>query len=160
MTVRHIQPQDQLQLANVIRSVFEEYDAPLVNTVYDDPRTEHVFDTLEGENAGYWVIVDKGIVLGGCGYYPTEGLPDGYAELVKFYLSPLPVASAMAQSCSGRQSKELVRMAIVICISSHFRSSPMQYPCMSVTASSIFPSVLATQDIPQQPYLWSRIYTP
>ena len=88
MTVRHIQPQDQLQLANVIRSVFEEYDAPLVNTVYDDPRTEHVFDTLEGENAGYWVIVDKGIVLGGCGYYPTEGLPDGYAELVKFYLSP------------------------------------------------------------------------
>ena len=65
MTVRHIQPQDQLQLANVIRSVFEEYDALLVNTVYDDPRTEHVFDTLEGENAGYWVIVDKGIVLGG-----------------------------------------------------------------------------------------------
>ena len=88
MTVRHIQPHDQLQLANIIRSVFEEYGAPLVNTVYDDPRTEHVFDTLAGKNAGYWIIADKGIVLGGCGYYPTEGLPEGYAELVKFYLSP------------------------------------------------------------------------
>lgn len=88
MTVRHIQPQDQLQLANIIRSVFEEYGAPLVNTVYDDPRTEHVFDTLAGKNAGYWVAADNGIVLGGCGYYPTEGLPEGYAELVKFYLSP------------------------------------------------------------------------
>ena len=31
----------------------KEDDAPLVNTVYDDPRTEHVFDTLEGENAQF-----------------------------------------------------------------------------------------------------------
>ena len=58
MTVRHIQPHDQLQLANIIRSVFEEYGAPLVNTVYDDPRTEHVFDTLAGKDAGYWIIAD------------------------------------------------------------------------------------------------------
>jgi len=27
-------------------------------------------------------------VLGGCGYFPTEELPAGYAELVKFYFSP------------------------------------------------------------------------
>ena len=86
--IRHIEEKDQLQLANIIRSVFEEYGAPLVNTVYGDPRTEHVFDLLAGQNAGYWVAADNGIVLGGCGYYPTEGLPEGYAELVKFYLSP------------------------------------------------------------------------
>ena len=76
-------------MAHVIRSVFEEYGAPLVNTVYDDPRTEHIFDAMAGKNAGYWIVADDGVVLGGCGYYPTEGLPDGYAELVKFYLSPL-----------------------------------------------------------------------
>ena len=34
------------------------------------------------------VIEENGEVMGGCGYYPTEGLPDGYAELVKLYLSP------------------------------------------------------------------------
>ena len=86
--IRHIEEKDQLQLTNIIRSVFEEYGAPLVNTVYDDPRTEHVFDALAGKNAEYWVVVDNGVVLGGCGYYPTEGLPEGYAELVKFYMSP------------------------------------------------------------------------
>ena len=26
-------------------------------------------------------------MLGGCGIYPTTGLPEGYAELVKLYLS-------------------------------------------------------------------------
>ena len=87
--IRHIEEKDQQQLAHVIRSVFEEYGAPLVNTVYDDPRTEHIFDAMAGKNVGYWIVADDGVVLGGCGYYPTEGLPDGYAELVKFYLSPL-----------------------------------------------------------------------
>ncbi len=66
--IRHIEEKDQLQLANIIRSVFEEYGAPLVNTVYDDPRTEHVFNSLAGKNAGYWVAADNGIVLGGCGF--------------------------------------------------------------------------------------------
>ena len=30
---------------------------------------------------------EDGVVLGGCGIYPTSGLPQGCAELVKFYLS-------------------------------------------------------------------------
>lgn len=86
--IRHIEKKDQRQLASLIRSVFLEKDAPLVNTVYDDALTEHVFDSLSGKNAGYWVLADNGKVLGGCGYYPTDGLPEGYAELVKFYLTP------------------------------------------------------------------------
>lgn len=86
--IRPIKLKDQEPLARLIRSVFEEYGAPLVNTVYDDPRTWHIFDSLEGVNAGYWVIDEGGEVMGGCGFYPTEGLPDGYAELVKLYLSP------------------------------------------------------------------------
>ena len=60
--IRHIEEKDQLQLANIIHSIFEEYGAPLVNTVYDDHRTEHVFDTLAGKNAGYWVVADNGII--------------------------------------------------------------------------------------------------
>ena len=149
--IRHIEEKDQLQLANIIRSVFEEYGAPLVNTVYGDPRTEHVFDLLAGKNAGYWVAADNGIVLGGCGYYPTEGLPEGSICRLQ------PVASAMAQSCSTRQSKGLARLAIVICISNRSHSSPMQCPCTSAMDSGIFLSVLATQGIPQPLYLWPRI---
>ena len=88
-TIRPIEMADQQPLARLIRSVFEEYGAPLVNTAYDDPRTWHICETMEKERAGYWVIDVEGEVMGGCGYYPTEGLPEGYAELVKFYLSPL-----------------------------------------------------------------------
>lgn len=86
--IRPIEKTDQEALAALIRQVFEEYGAPLVNTVYDDPHTRHVFDTVQGANAGYWVVEEDGEVLGGCGFYPTEGLPQGYAELVKLYLSP------------------------------------------------------------------------
>ena len=86
--IRPIVQKDQEPLARLIRSVFEEYGAPLVNTVYDDPRTLHVWESLQGVNSGYWVIDEDGEVMGGCGFYPTEGLPEGYAELVKFYLSP------------------------------------------------------------------------
>ena len=62
--IRHIEEKDQQQLAHVIRSVFEEYGAPLVNTVYDDPRTEHIFDAMAGKNAGYFVVADDGVVQG------------------------------------------------------------------------------------------------
>lgn len=88
-TFRPIEMADQQPLARLIRSVFEEYGAPLVNTVYDDPRTWHICETMKKERAGYWVIDAEGEVMGGCGFYPTEGLPEGYAELVKFYISPL-----------------------------------------------------------------------
>ena len=86
--IRPIRENDQIVLAQLIRYVFEEYKAPLVNTVYDDPRTEHIYDTIQNVNAKYWVVEACGEVLGGCGFFPTEGLPDGYAEIIKFYLSP------------------------------------------------------------------------
>mgnify|MGYP007070062133 CR=1 FL=1 len=41
--IRLIEQKDQEPLARLIRSVFEEYGAPLVNTVYDDPRTWHIW---------------------------------------------------------------------------------------------------------------------
>jgi len=88
MTIRPIEMRDQAPLARLIRAVFEEYGAPLVHTVYDDPRTWHICETMQREDATYWVVEEDGEVMGGCGFFPTEGLPEGYAEVVKFYLSP------------------------------------------------------------------------
>jgi len=84
MTIRNIQQSDNDALAKLIRSVFEEYHAPLLNTVYDDPRTQTMFENFQHPRCEYFVVEYEGEVLGGCGYYPTEGLPEGYAELVKF----------------------------------------------------------------------------
>ena len=88
MKIRNIQQSDNDALAKLIRSVFEEYHAPLLNTVYDDPRTQTMFENFQHPRCEYFVVEYEGEVLGGCGYYPTEGLPEGYAELVKFYFSP------------------------------------------------------------------------
>lgn len=88
MVIRDIKPEDNPQLAKIIKAVFEELHAPLVDTVYDDPRTNSLYEQFDGCASRYYVVEDEGEVLGGCGYYPTEGLPAGYAELVKFYFAP------------------------------------------------------------------------
>jgi len=88
MIIRNIKQSDNKALAALIMAVFEEYHAPLVNTVYDDPRTLTMYEIFRTPRSEYFVVEEEGEVLGGCGYYPTEGLPAGYAELVKFYFSP------------------------------------------------------------------------
>ena len=41
------------------------------------------------DDAEYWVVEnEQHEVLGGAGFYPTEGLPKGMAEVVKLYFSP------------------------------------------------------------------------
>lgn len=90
ITIRPIVQSDQQPLAELIRSVFKEYGAPLRNSVYDDPLTEHIFDTVNTTaSAAYFVLTDSdGTVCGGGGFYPTDGLPESYAEIIKFYLAP------------------------------------------------------------------------
>lgn len=57
-------------------------------TVYTDPTTDKLFELFQTEKSAYWVAEQNGELLGGCGIFPTAGLPEGCAELVKFYLSP------------------------------------------------------------------------
>lgn len=86
--VRKIQPSDDKQILQITRHAFEEFGAPLNGSVYDDPRMEHLSQEFERDDAEYWIVEDKqGNVLGGCGFYPTDGLPAGMAEVVKFYFN-------------------------------------------------------------------------
>ncbi len=84
--IRVIKPEDNLALARMIREVFGEFDAPRTGTVYSDPTTDALFELFRAENSVLWVAETDGIPVGCCGIYPTQGLPEGYAELVKFYL--------------------------------------------------------------------------
>lgn len=88
ITYRRIQECDNLALAKMIRAVFEEYDAPKQGTVYADPTTDDLYALFQTPKSAFFVAVDNGQAVGCCGVYPTKGLPNGYAELVKFYLSP------------------------------------------------------------------------
>jgi len=88
LQVRKVEKKDEPILAGIIRAVFEEHDAPRRGTVYADPTTDHLFDLFDCNGAVLWVAVLKNEIVGCCGIYPTDGLPNHTAELVKFYLSP------------------------------------------------------------------------
>lgn len=86
--VRLIEKEDDREVAKLLRDSVEEHGAPRVGTFYDDPHTDEMYETFQGENAEYWVIESAGKILGAGGFYPTKGLPTGYAELSKFHFKP------------------------------------------------------------------------
>ncbi|MCZ4244605.1 GNAT family N-acetyltransferase [Pedobacter punctiformis] len=85
---RNIEERDDKALAALIRDVFEEFKIEKQGTVYSDPTTDHLSKVFQNSQSAYWLAEEDGVLLGGCGIYPTEGLPEGCVELVKFYLSP------------------------------------------------------------------------
>ena len=87
VNIRHIEITDNQQLANIIRRTLEEFNIPKVGTVYSDPETDTLYQVFQQPGSIYFVAEEDGVLLGGCGVFPTQGLPEGCAELVKYYLT-------------------------------------------------------------------------
>ncbi|WP_159467527.1 GNAT family N-acetyltransferase [Dyadobacter sp. 3J3] len=88
ITIREIQPEDNAELAQIIRRALEEFKANKPGTVYFDESTDHLSDLFQIENSVYFVAVENSKLLGGAGIFPTEGLDPDTIELVKMYLQP------------------------------------------------------------------------
>jgi len=84
---RPIEEKDNKKIANLIRTVFLEFNIHRPGTVFFDPTTDNLFKLFSAPGSEYWIAEENNIIIGGCGVYPTPGLPEGCAELVKFYLS-------------------------------------------------------------------------
>ena len=87
MIIRKIIPSDDKSLAIVIRRTLEEFKVDKPGTVYFDESTDHLSDIFTVNNCAYFVVEVDGEIAGGCGFYPTDGLPHDTVELVKMYLS-------------------------------------------------------------------------
>jgi putative acetyltransferase len=87
ITFRTIEKRDNKELAELIRSVFREFKIDKPGTVYFDPTTDNLFELFTTPGSEYWIAEENGIIVGGCGVFPTHGLPEGCAELVKLYLT-------------------------------------------------------------------------
>ena len=87
LTIRKITENDNATLAKMIRTVFEEHDAPKEGTVYSDPTTDNLYKLFRNNKSVLWVATINQKAIGCCGLFPTEGLKDGCVELVKFYLA-------------------------------------------------------------------------
>ncbi|HEX2968316.1 MAG TPA: GNAT family N-acetyltransferase [Bacteroidales bacterium] len=83
---RPIEKKDNKEIASLIRKVFREFKIDKPGTVYFDSTTDDLYTLFRTPGSEYWIAEADGAIIGGCGIYPTSGLPEGCAELVKLYL--------------------------------------------------------------------------
>jgi putative acetyltransferase len=86
ITIRKIHKSDNKELATIIRSCFHDFKVETAGTVYVDPTTDDLFTLFKEKKSALFIAEENGKLLGCCGIFPTEGLPENCVELVKFYL--------------------------------------------------------------------------
>ena len=88
ITIRPIQTTDNAILAKIIRSCFHDYEVKCTaGTVYQDPTTDDLFSLFQTPKSQLLVAELENKIVGCCGIFPTENLPENCTELVKFYIS-------------------------------------------------------------------------
>ena len=87
MQIRPIEPGDNVELAKVIRGALTEFGANKPGTVYFDPTTDALYELFRTPGSYYFVATIDHKVVGGCGIFPTDNLPEGTCELVKLYVA-------------------------------------------------------------------------
>ena len=87
VSYRTIEAGDNREIAELIRVIFREFGVDRPGTVYDDPTTDLLYELFGHPLSVYWIAFVDGVMAGGCGVFPTPGLPEGCGELVKFYLA-------------------------------------------------------------------------
>jgi putative acetyltransferase len=85
---RPIKASDNALLAKIIRGNIEALKLPTEGTAHSDPTTDNLFQLFQTPGSAYLVLEIGDEVLGGCGIYPSNGLPPHCAELVRFFLLP------------------------------------------------------------------------
>ncbi|MCJ7449266.1 MAG: GNAT family N-acetyltransferase [Bacteroidales bacterium] len=102
ITFRHIERKDNKAIADLIRAVFREFKIDRPGTVYFDPTTDDLYSLFQTPGSIYWIAEDDNKIIGGCGIFPTQNLPEGCGELVKLYLH-----SSYRRQGIGRQLLEM-----------------------------------------------------
>ncbi len=131
MQIRKIQPEDNIRLAQIIRAIFIEFDAPQQGTVYSDPTTDDLFSLFQQTpKSVLWVAELDGEVLGCCGLLPIAGVGDEYVELVKFYLSPEARGKGIGKALMQKtidSAKELGYKGVYLESLPHFTTAVKMY---------------------------------
>lgn len=85
--IRPIEASDNAEIARIIKSVLTEFGANKPGTVFTDPTTNQLFELFQTPNSHYFIAHTANKIIGGCGIFPTQGLPAGCIELVKLYIT-------------------------------------------------------------------------
>ena len=85
---RLIRPEDNVQVAHVIRTVMTEFGAVGEGFSIMDPEVDQMYEAYQGPKAAMYVIEKAGRVLGCGGFGPLLGGGPGVCELKKMYFLP------------------------------------------------------------------------
>lgn len=104
VTIRLIAKADNPFIAQLIRGVFEELDAPREGSAYADPSLDYMFQHYQSQTrAQYFVAEVQGKVVAGCGFGPLPNEPEYVCELQKMYMLPecrgLGIGQKLVEAC-------------------------------------------------------------
>lgn len=85
MIIREIQPKDAVAMADIVRQVILEVKIPTTGTAFQDKSLDDLYAAYIDEKAAYFVIEDKGVVVGGAGIAHLQGADENICELQKMY---------------------------------------------------------------------------
>lgn len=86
--IRSCRPEDDPEIAGIIRRVMPEYGAEGPGYAINDPEVDHMSQAYRGKRAAYHVVTRGGRVVGGAGFAPLEGGDGKTCELRKMYFLP------------------------------------------------------------------------
>jgi putative acetyltransferase len=87
IVIREIRQEDNQTLATIIRKTMEEFKINKPHTIYFEATTDTLFELFRStEGSKYFVAELDGELVGGAGIFPTDQLPLGVCEFVKFYV--------------------------------------------------------------------------
>ncbi|OSY89195.1 acetyltransferase [Tenacibaculum holothuriorum] len=108
--IREITPQDNIQIAKVIRDVLIEFGVPKVGTAYEDKATDEMFETYQKDKASYFVIEHKNKIIGGAGYSQLDNYEGNVCEFQKMYFLPIArgkgLGSKLIEKCLQKAKED------------------------------------------------------
>ncbi|MET6990342.1 GNAT family N-acetyltransferase [Sediminicola arcticus] len=85
--IREIQPQDNKQVASVIRQVLIDLGVPKVGTAYADKALDHMYENYNVPKASYFVVEENNKIIGCAGVAQLENYDGNVCELQKMYFT-------------------------------------------------------------------------
>jgi putative acetyltransferase len=86
--IRPIRPEDNPQVAHIIRTVMPEFGAGGEGFAIHDPEVDTMFENFNNPQSSYFVVEWEGQVVAGGGVAPLKGGESGICELQKMYMLP------------------------------------------------------------------------
>ncbi|MGB0789279.1 MAG: GNAT family N-acetyltransferase [Marinirhabdus sp.] len=101
--IRPIQKSDNVQVAKVVRSVLTDFGVAKTDTTYTDTALDRMFQTYARPRAAYFVVHNKGTIVGGAGISQLDNNGGDVCELQKMYYLPVArgrgIGREMMQKC-------------------------------------------------------------